>query len=191
VPFIKQHYLSHLKQHAETWEEYKELSVDSKKVYFNGKIKCANTMHMYIDTNQDSIHFTISLPIVDVIIKELFYYDEDKILASIDEIEEEDEEDHHMDMQWIHKKVEKEIALKRNTMKLIMDMNGEMCPKKTNRWAHLDNALKFYISCQHKIIEHTDAHAHFESPSTKWWTITLVIASAINEINKTVVQLQN
>jgi hypothetical protein len=374
---------------------------------------------MYIDTNQDAIHFTISLPIVDVIIKELFYRDEDQILADIDEIEEEDKEDHHMNMERICKKVEKKIALKHNAMKffkldednemytvdipnitrfflaidyvgcgmsfrqiaaairhakdrlkmqklggindhnvgqyvralvatnlnkianlllhpsvwafsiagdgsthrnnsffdmricicvndilsnlhlvaipmferhtaenifnlivrfldalndttmiwraklmsvstdgenrmtrchhgvvtcleqaaefpvlriwcvphqidiviknaatllpdgqwievvykwcvhlrrqekLIMDMNDKMCPKKTNRWAHFDNTLKFYISRQRKIVEHTDAHAHFESPSVKWWTITLVVAPAISEINKTVIQLQN
>jgi hypothetical protein len=66
-----------------------------------------------------------------------------------------------------------------------------MCLKKTNQWAHLDGTLKFYISCQRKIIEHTDIHAHFESSSTKWWTITLAIVPAISEINKTVVQLQN
>jgi hypothetical protein len=41
----------HLKQHAETWEEYNELSIDGKKVYFNGKVKRINTMHMYINTN--------------------------------------------------------------------------------------------------------------------------------------------
>ncbi len=72
-----------------------------------------------------------------------------------------------------------------------MDMNGEMCPKKTNRWAHLNSTLKFYISHWRKIVEHTDAHVHFESPSVKWWTITLAVAPAINEINKIVVQLQN
>jgi hypothetical protein len=59
VPFIKQHYLLHLKQHyllhlkqhAKTWEEYNELSIEDKKVYFNGKVKHVNTMHVYIDTN--------------------------------------------------------------------------------------------------------------------------------------------
>ncbi|CAK9250170.1 unnamed protein product [Sphagnum jensenii] len=127
APFIKEHYLSHLKQHAETWEEYKELSVDSKKVYFNSKVKHANMMHMYIDTNQDAIHFTISLPIGDIIIKELFYRDEDQILAGINEIEEEDEEDHHMNMERIRKKVEKKIVLKRSVMKLFkLDEDNEM-----------------------------------------------------------------
>ncbi len=137
----------HLKQHVETWEEYKELSVDSKKVYFNGKVKRVNTMHMYIDTNQDAIHFIISLPIVDVIIKELFYRDEDQILAGIDEIEEEDEEDHHINMERIRKKVEKKIALKRNAMKLFkLDEDNEMytvdIPNNTRFFLAID-----YVGC--------------------------------------------
>lgn len=60
-------------------------------MYFDGKVKRANIMHMYIDTNQDAIHFTISLPIVDVIIKELFYNDDNQILASVDEVDNENE----------------------------------------------------------------------------------------------------
>jgi len=99
APFIKQHYLSHLKQHAETWEEYNELSVD-------GKVKHTNTMHMYIDTNKDAICFTISLSIVDVI-KELFYLNDNQIFVDIDEVNDEDEEDHHMNMEWICKKAKK------------------------------------------------------------------------------------
>jgi hypothetical protein len=87
-------------------------------VYFNGKVKRANTMHMYINTNQDAIRFTISLPIVDVIIKELFYRDNDQILLGVNEVDDEDEEDHHMNMERIRKKAEKKITLKRNTMKL-------------------------------------------------------------------------
>ncbi len=43
--------MSHLKQHAKTWEEYNELFVNGKKAYFNDKVKRANMMHMYIDTN--------------------------------------------------------------------------------------------------------------------------------------------
>ncbi len=66
-------------------------------------------------------------------------------------------------------------------------MNGEMCPKKRNQCIHLDDTLKFYISCRCKIIEHMDAHAHFELLSTKWWTITLTITLAISEINKTII----
>ncbi|CAK9195794.1 unnamed protein product [Sphagnum troendelagicum] len=104
VPFIKHHYLWHLKQHAETSEDYNELSIDDKKVYFNGKFKRINTMHMYIDTNQNSIYFTISLPIIDVIIKELFYCDGDQILVGVHEVDNKDEEDHHMNLEQIRKK---------------------------------------------------------------------------------------
>jgi hypothetical protein len=43
--------MSHLKQHAETWEEYNELFVKRKNVYFDDKVKRINMMHMYIDTN--------------------------------------------------------------------------------------------------------------------------------------------
>jgi ATP sulfurylase len=73
---------------------------------------------MYIDISQDTISFTILLPIVDVIIKELFYCDNDPILATIDEVEDEDEKDHHMNMERIRKKVDKKITLKHNTTKL-------------------------------------------------------------------------
>jgi hypothetical protein len=94
------------------------------------------------------------------------------------------------DGQWIEVVYKWCVHLRRQK-KLIMDMNDEMCPKKTNRWAHLDNTLKFYISRRRKIVEHIDAHAHFESRSAKWWTIMLTVAPTINKINKTVVQLQN
>jgi hypothetical protein len=56
-----------------------------------------------------------------------------------------------------------------------------------NRWVHFDGMIKFYISHWCQVIKHTDAHAHFELSSTKWWMITLVVRLTINEINKTVV----
>lgn len=85
-------------------------------------------MHMYIDTNQDAICFIISLSITDVIIKELFYHDDNQILVGVNEVNEEDEEDHHMNMEWIHKKAEKKIDLKCNAMKLFkLDHDNKMC----------------------------------------------------------------
>ncbi len=65
--------------------------------------------------------------IIDVIIKELFYHDDDQIFVGIDEVNEEDEEDHHMNMEWIHKKAEKKIVLKHNVMKLFkLNEDNEM-----------------------------------------------------------------
>jgi hypothetical protein len=73
---------------------------------------------MYINTNQEAICFTISLPIVNVIIKELFYCHNDQILAGVNEVDDKDKEDHHMNMEPICKKAKKKITLKRNAMKL-------------------------------------------------------------------------
>ncbi len=84
-------------------------------------------MHMYIDTSPNAIHFIISLPIVDVIIKELFYCEDDQTMANVNEVDDEDEEDHHMNMEWIRKKAKKKITLKRNAMKLFkFDEDNEM-----------------------------------------------------------------
>jgi hypothetical protein len=60
-------------------------------------------------------------------------------------------------------------------------------PKENKLVGHFNGTLKFYISCRCQIIEHTDAHAHFKSPLTKWWMIMLAITLAINKINKIVV----
>ncbi len=91
-------------------------------------------MHMYIDTSQDAICFTILLPIVDVIIKELFYYcDDDQIIANIDEVDNKDKEDHFMNMERISKKAEKNITLKRNMMKLFKSMRTTRCTRSMSQ----------------------------------------------------------
>jgi hypothetical protein len=117
-------------------------------VYFDGKVKHAITIHMYINTNQDTIRFTISLLIVDVIIKEMFYYDDDQILTGVDEVDDKDKEDHHMNMEWIRKKVEKKITVKHNTMKLFkLNEDNKMytidVPNSTRFFLAID-----YIRCK-------------------------------------------
>jgi hypothetical protein len=102
---------------------------------------------MYIGTNQDAIHFIISLPIIDVIIKELFYYDDNQILIGVDEVNDKDEEDHHMNMKWIRKKAEKKIALKHNVMKLFMfNEDNEMYMINVSNSTHFFLAID-YIKC--------------------------------------------
>ncbi len=65
--------------------------------------------------------------IVDVIIKELFHPDDNQILVGVDEVDDEDKKDHHMNMEWIRKKAKKKIALKHNAMKLFkLDEDNEM-----------------------------------------------------------------
>jgi hypothetical protein len=96
---------------------------------------------MYINTSQDTIRFTISLLIIDVIIKELFYRNDDQILASVDEFDNKDEEDYHMNMEHIRKKAKKKIALKRNVMQLFnLDEDNEMY------MVNVSNNLRFFLA---------------------------------------------
>jgi hypothetical protein len=73
------------------------------------------------------------LPIIDIIIVEFFYHDDDQILAGVYEVDNKDDENHHMNMEWIRKKAEKKIALKCNMLKLfkfnednIVDVSNNM-----------------------------------------------------------------
>jgi ATP sulfurylase len=109
-------------------------------------------MHKYIDTNQDIIHFTISLSIIDVIIKELFYCDNDQILVGIDEVDEKDEKDHRMNMERIRKKAEKNIALKCNAMKLFkFDEDNKMYIVNIPNNMHFFLAIDYVNRVQHVI----------------------------------------
>lgn len=96
-------------------------------------------MHMSINTSQDAIRFTISLSIVHVI-KKLFYLDNDQIFIDIDEVNDEDEEHHHMNMEQIHKKANKKIALKHNTMKFFkLNEDNEMYT------VEMSNNMRFFV----------------------------------------------
>jgi hypothetical protein len=68
-------------------------------------------------------------------------------LAYVDEVDDEDEEDHHMNLEWIRQKAKKKIALKRNAMKLFkLDEDNEMytidIPNSTRFFLAID-----YVGC--------------------------------------------
>jgi hypothetical protein len=53
--------MSHLKQHAKTWEEYNELFVNGKKTYFNGKVKCKHDAHVHqYQLGRHPLHYLIA-----------------------------------------------------------------------------------------------------------------------------------
>ncbi len=60
---------------------------------------------------------------------------------------------------------------------------GVKCPKKTNRWVHLDRVLNFYKQYHRPIIAHTLEKHPKKLPSDMWWVITYAVAPTINEIN--------
>ncbi|KAH9538506.1 hypothetical protein CY35_15G009500 [Sphagnum magellanicum] len=86
----------------------------------------------------------MSLPIVNVIIKELFCRDDDQIFTDVDEVDDKDDEDHHMNMERIRKKAKKKINLKRNVMKLFkFDEDNEMYT------INIPNNMHFFLAIDH------------------------------------------
>jgi hypothetical protein len=71
-------------QHNEAWTEYQALSREDKDNFFKDKTNVVNTLHNYIDTTKDTIHFSLSSGIVDVIIGDIFFRD-DEVLIDIDD----------------------------------------------------------------------------------------------------------
>ncbi len=74
----------------------------------------------------------------------MFYHDDDQIFADINEL---DDEDHDMNMERIYKKLEKEITLKHNAMKLFnLNADNEMYMVDILNNAHFFFAID-YVEC--------------------------------------------
>jgi hypothetical protein len=69
----------HEGQHATSWTKYQGMSVDQKKQYFNGCIKATNTLHHHFDLDKDTYEFFICIEIVDVIIGDLFFRNDEQL----------------------------------------------------------------------------------------------------------------
>ncbi|CAK9278564.1 unnamed protein product [Sphagnum jensenii] len=79
-PFSLFKYRSHHEgQHAASWTEYQGMSVNQKKQYFNGRIKATNTLHHHFDLDKDTYEFFICTEIIDVIIGDLFFCNDEQL----------------------------------------------------------------------------------------------------------------
>jgi hypothetical protein len=88
-PFAPFKYRSHhLGQHAASWTEYQMLSVDQKKQYFDGRIKATNTLHHHFDLDKDTYEFSFSADIMEVIIGDLFFRDDEQLEDTDDDGEQ-------------------------------------------------------------------------------------------------------
>jgi hypothetical protein len=65
------------------------LSNEEKRMHFDGKANRANTLHQYLDLEFDSLTFHVSVPIVDVMIVDLFFRP-DEVLVDFDDDDEDD-----------------------------------------------------------------------------------------------------
>ncbi len=84
APFYPHKYRNHHEsQHVESWVLYQDLSKADKKQYFSSQIKSANTLHRHMTMKDDKLVFDISARIVDMIIGDLFFCD-DEVLANAD-----------------------------------------------------------------------------------------------------------
>ncbi len=124
-PFVTHKYKSHHEgQHATSWITYQALSSEEKENYFNECIKKTNTLDHHFDHDKDMYEFFLSIEIVEVIIGDLFFHDDEQ-LKDIDDDDEQNPADA------ARKKLVKKQNEKKNAMKLL-------CKK--------DNALVYTVT---------------------------------------------
>jgi lipase chaperone LimK len=73
---------------------------------------------------------------------------------------------------------------------LIISMNVK-CPKKTNRWVHLEHLLAFYKQYRCKLINYTKENCPEMLSTDEWWVVTYSVSPAIDLINITFTLLQS
>ncbi|CAM6005938.1 unnamed protein product [Sphagnum balticum] len=74
--------------HATSWITYQALSSEEKENYFNECIKKTNTLDHHFDHDKDMYEFFLSIEIVEVIIGDLFFHDDEQ-LKDIDDDDEQ------------------------------------------------------------------------------------------------------
>jgi hypothetical protein len=117
APFYPHKYRSHHEsEHAESWALYQDLSKADKKQYFSSQIKPANMLHRHMTVKDDKLVFDISARIVDTIIGDLFFRD-DEVLANVDSDDNDSDDDL---ASVIAKKVAKKAKEKTNALKLFV-----------------------------------------------------------------------
>jgi hypothetical protein len=144
APFAPHNYRSHnWGQHSEAWTEYQALSREDKDNFFKDKTSVVNTLHNYIDTTKDTIHFSLSSGIVDVIIGDIFFRD-DEVLIDID-----DDDDDADATAAILKKAKTKAMEKTHAMKLfVKDPNDDQMYNVT-----INNAMRYELVMDHVSIE--------------------------------------
>ncbi len=84
-PFLSHKYRSHHdRQHVESWALYKAASKKDKQHFFDNKIKVTNTLHWYMDLDNDILTFMINASIMNTIIGDMFFRDDEVVVDSDD-----------------------------------------------------------------------------------------------------------
>jgi len=113
-PFLPHKYRSHHDgQHTESWALYKAAAKKDKQHFFDNKIKVANTLHQYMDLDIDILTFMINASIVNTIISDMFFRDDEVVVDS-------DDADDNDVVGAAARKAAKKLKEKTNAMKLFI-----------------------------------------------------------------------
>ncbi len=112
--FTPFNYCCHLKQHTELWATYHALFNQDKKEYFKSKVKHINTLHQHMDQTMESIKFVISTDIVDTIIVDIFFCNDEQLFN------DSNNDDDTAATKVIAKRATKKSKEKVNTMRLFI-----------------------------------------------------------------------
>ncbi len=121
-PFAPLNYRSHLNsQHTASWNEYSAPNQPDKAVYFNGKKKRVNTLHHHLDVSADTLVFTVQPAIIETIVGDLFFRDDEMLEENAeDEDDEDNDEEAAGAAATIAKKAANKAKQRTNAMKLFV-----------------------------------------------------------------------
>ncbi|CAM6001651.1 unnamed protein product [Sphagnum balticum] len=124
--------------HAELWAAYQALFDQEKKEYFKNKVKGINTLHQHMDLTMNSIKFVISVDIVDTIIGDIFFCNDEQLLN------DSDNDNDTAVAKVIAKRAAKKSKEKVNAMKLFIKQSDESTYKVT-----IKNIMHFELAMDH------------------------------------------
>jgi hypothetical protein len=113
-PFLPHKYRSHHDgQHAKSWALYNAVAKKDKQHFFDKKIKVMNTLHRYMDLDSDILTFMINVSIMNTIIGDMFFRDDEVVVDS-------DDADDNDVVVMAARKAAKKLKEKTNAMKLFI-----------------------------------------------------------------------
>jgi hypothetical protein len=143
-PFLPHKYRSHHDgQHAESWALYKAATKNDKQHFFDNKIKVVNTLHWYMDLDNDILAFMINASIVNMIIGDIFFWD-DEVVVDSDDADDDDV------VGATAKKAAKKLKEKTNAMKLfILNEVDEDEDDPHSYIVTIKNIMRFNLAMDH------------------------------------------
>jgi hypothetical protein len=117
------------------------LSVEDKKQFFDAKIPVTNTLHQHMDLAINTLTFLINAPIIETIVGDLFFYDDEQL-------HEFDNEESNDDVaEAIAKKAATKAKQKVNAMKLFVQNEDDF-----HYTVIIKNVMQFELTMDHVFV---------------------------------------